>query len=222
MDNNIVISKEQQFGEVIDIILRHKTRATKVVNEELLLTAWHVGGYVSAKLKSDEWGSKVVSQLSEYIRSQRPDIKGYSRRSIYNMVMFYEEYSSETFASTVEKYLNSEFVQPLAAQIETTSIIPSTEVNVFVQPMAAQNGQPLVGQMPKVLELTTFSNHIEILCKCKSHEERLFYILYANKEHLVKRNFQLTHNFAISVPITPIDDAYHDETSFFIWNLPLL
>ena len=190
MENNIVISKEQQFGEVIDIILQHKTRATKVVNEELLLTAWHVGGYVSAKLKSDEWGSKVVSQLSEYIRSQRPDIKGYSRRSIYNMVMFYEEYSSETFASTVEKYLNSEFVQPLAAQIETTSIIPSTEVNVFVQPMAAQNGQPLVGQMPKVLELTTFSNHIEILCKCKSHEERLFYILYANKEHLAKREMQ--------------------------------
>ena len=106
------------------LILQHKSRASKVVNEELLLTAWHVGGYVSAKLKSEEWGSKVVTQLSEYIRSQRPDIKGYSRRSIYNMVMFYEEYSSETFASTVEKYLNSEFVQSLPAQITTTSITP--------------------------------------------------------------------------------------------------
>ena len=72
---------------------------------------------MSAKLKSEEWGSKVVTQLSEYIRSQRPDIKGYSRRSIYNMVMFYDEYSSETFSSTVEKYLNSEFVQPKAAQL---------------------------------------------------------------------------------------------------------
>ena len=40
--------------------------------------------------------------------------------------MFYEEYSSETFASTVEKYLNSEFVQALTAQIETTSITSST------------------------------------------------------------------------------------------------
>ena len=112
MENKkIAISVEQQFGEVIDIILRHKSRASKAVNEELLLTAWYVGGYVSAKLKSEEWGSKVVTQLSEYIRSQRPDIKGYSRRSIYNMVMFYEEYSSETFAMTVEKYLNREFVQ---------------------------------------------------------------------------------------------------------------
>lgn len=190
MENKIVVSMEQQFGEVVDIILQHKSRASKAVNEELLLTAWHVGGYVSAKLKSEEWGSKVVSQLSEYIRSQRPDIKGYSRRSIYNMVMFYEEYSSETFASTVEKYLNSEFVQPMAAQIEASSIVPSTEVNVFVQPLAAQFVQPLAGQMPKILELTTFTNHTEILCRCKSNEERLFYILYANKEHLVKRELQ--------------------------------
>ena len=191
MGNNIIISMEQQFGEVVDIILQHKSRASKVVNEELLLTAWHVGGYVSAKLKSEEWGSKVVSQLSEYIRSQRPDIKGYSRRSIYNMVMFYEEYSSETFASTVEKYLNSEFVQTLPAQIETTSITPITEENVIVQTASAQIVQPLAGQMPKILEMTSLSNHIEILCRCKSSEERLFYILYANKEHLTYKEMQL-------------------------------
>ena len=190
MENNIVISMEQQFGEVVDIILQHKSRASKVVNEELLLTAWHVGGYVSAKLKSEEWGSKVVTQLSEYIRSQRPDIKGYSRRSIYNMVMFYEEYSSETFASTVEKYLNSEFVQSLPAQITTTSITPSTGANVIVQSLPAQLVQYKNGPMPKILGLTTFTNHIEILCRCKSNEERLFYILYANKEHLVSRELQ--------------------------------
>ena len=167
-NNNIAISIEQQFGEIIDIILQHKTNASRAVNEELLLTAWHVGGYVSAKLKSEEWGSKVVTQLSEYIRSQRPDIKGYSKRSIYNMVMFYDVYSSETFIATIRQYLNTEFVQPKTAQ--------------FVQ--------PTVGQMPKILELTTLTNHIEILCRCKSDEERLFYILYANKEHLVKRELQ--------------------------------
>ena len=61
MENNkIAISVEQQFGEVIDIILQHKSRASKAVNEELLQTAWHVGGYVSAKLKSEEWGSTTL------------------------------------------------------------------------------------------------------------------------------------------------------------------
>jgi len=190
MGKDIVVSMEQQFGEVVDIILQHKSRASKAVNEELLLTAWHVGGYVSAKLKSEEWGSKVVSQLSEYIRSQHPDIKGYGRSSIYNMVLFYDEYSSEIFTSTVERYLNSEFVQPRIGQIETSVFLSSQETSAIVQAASAQIVQPLAGQMPKILELTTFTNHIEILCRCKSNEERLFYILYANKERLVKRELQ--------------------------------
>lgn len=188
MENNkIIVSMEQQFGEVIDIILQHKGRASRAVNNELLYTAWHVGGYVSAKLKSEEWGSKVVTQLSEYIRSRRPDIKGYSRRSIYNMVMFYDEYSSETFSVTVEKYLNSEFVQPKTARIQANQ--PTQETAVIVQTASAQL-QPTSGQMPQILELTTLSNHIEILCRCKSTEERMFYILYANKEHLSFKEMQ--------------------------------
>ena len=187
-NNDIAISIEQQFGEIINIILQHKSNASRAVNEELLLTAWHVGGYVSAKLKSEEWGSKVVSQLSEYIRSQRPDIKGYSKRNIYNMVMFYDEYSSETFIATIRQYLNTEFVQPKTAQIEASD--HKQKIPVIVQPKTAQFVQPAIGQMPKILELTSLTNHIEILCRCKSDEERLFYILYANKEHLVKRELQ--------------------------------
>lgn len=159
---------ERQFSEVVEIILSHRSRASRAVNNELLMTAWQVGCYVSTKLKSEEWGSKVVAQLSEYIRANRPDLKGYSRSSIYNMVMFYDEYSSAEFADTVMRFLNSEFVQPKTAQ--------------FVQ--------PTVGQLPKILELTTLTNHIEILCRCKTSEERMFYILYANKERLVKRELQ--------------------------------
>ena len=186
-DNDIAISTEQQFGEIIDIILQHKSNASRAVNEELLLTAWHVGGYVSAKLKSEEWGSKVVSQLSEYIRSQYPDIKGYSKRSIYNMVMFYDEYSSETFIATIRKYLNTEFVQMPSAQIAASNNI--SETSVILQPMVTHT-QSTSGQMPRILELTTLSNHIEILCRCKSNEERIFYILYANKEHLSYKEMQ--------------------------------
>lgn len=181
----VASSQEQQFAEVVDIIVQHRSKALCAVNEELLFTAWHVGRYVSAKLKSEEWGSKVVTMLSEYIRSRRPDIKGYSRRSIYNMVMFYDEYSSETFSITVEKYMNSEFVQPRTAQIGANQ--PTQETAVIVQPRTAQIVHSAFGEMPKILELTTLTNHIEILCRCKSNEERIFYILYANKEHLVKR-----------------------------------
>ena len=184
-----MISLEQQFGEVIDIILQHKSNASRVVNEELLLSAWHVGGYVSAKLKSEEWGSKVVTQLSEYIRSKRPDIKGYSRSSIYNMVMFYDEYSSDAFNITLKKYITTEFVQTLSGQIQINETQKNCTTLPIVQTLSGQLIKP-IKSFPKILELTTLSNHIEILCRCKSNEERLFYILYANKERLVFRELQ--------------------------------
>ena len=187
MDSNVILSQEQQFDEVINIILQHQGRASRAVNEEMLLMAWNVGCYVSHKLKSEEWGSKVVTLLSEYIRTKQPKLKGYSRSSIYNMVLFYEEYSSERFLSTASQYLSKEFVQPKTAQINNPSL-SQTNQGTTVFPM--QIVQPRIGQFPKLLTLTTLTNHIEILCRCKSSEERLFYILYAHKEHLVKRELQ--------------------------------
>ena len=187
MDSNMILSQEQQFDEVINIILQHQGRASRAVNEETLLMAWNVGGYVSHKLKSEEWGSKVVTLLSEYIRTKQPKLKGYSRSSIYNMVLFYEEYSSERFLSTASQYLSKEFVQPKTVQINNPSL-SQTNQGTTVFPM--QIVQPRIGQFPKLLTLTTLTNHIEILCRCKSSEERLFYILYAHKEHLVKRELQ--------------------------------
>lgn len=190
MDKSLINTNiEQQFTEVVNLIVQHRSKASMAVNKEMLLTAWHVGAYVSKKLKSEEWGSKVISQLSEYIRSQHPEIKGYSRRNIYNMVMFYDEYSTETFTTIVNKYLDAEFVQPMAAQIEVKQLVSKSKA-IQSKNGAAAFVQPVAAQMPKILELTTFTNHIEILCRCKRYEQRLFYILYAHKEKLGKRKMQ--------------------------------
>ena len=178
-------TQEQEFTEVVNIIVQHRSKASRTINEQSLLCAWYVGGYVSKKLKREEWGSKVVSQLSEYIRSKRPDIKGFSKRNLYNMVMFYDEYSSETFAATIRKYMTDKFVQSETAQIgleQENAIIVQSGTALFVQSQ--------IGQMPNILTLTTLTNHIEILCRCKSVEERLFYILYAHKEQLLVRELQ--------------------------------
>ncbi len=50
--------------------------------------------------------------------------------------------------------------------------------------------QPRTGQLQMVLTMITFTNLTEILCKCHSNEERLFYILYAHKEILNKHELQ--------------------------------
>lgn len=170
--SSIIQSREQQFEEVRSIILQHRTKALQSVNEESLLMSWEVGRIVSRRLKSNEWGSKVVTQLSEYLRAKDPSLKGYGRRNLYNMVMFYEAYSSEAFCAR----------------------IASLHIPAFVQTESAQSRQEIVqtesAQMPKILTLTTFSNHIEILNHCKDVERQIFYILYAYREHLKYRELQ--------------------------------
>lgn len=165
-------SLEQDFAQIKSIIECHRSRASKTVNEESLMMSWRIGHYISEKLKSNEWGAKVVMQLSEYLRIQDPDLKGYSRRNIYNMVAFYEAYSSSEFISAQQKYGFDEFVQFETAQLPTVKL----PVAAIVQFKTAQ--------LPKVLTLTSFTNHLTILANCQSSEERLFYILYANRERL--------------------------------------
>lgn len=186
IDNNINSLQEQQFTEVVELILQHKYRASVAVNNETLFTAWSVGKYVSDKLKNEEWGSKVVSQLSEYIRIKRPDIKGFSRSSIYNMVMFYEEYSSDAFQKAIDMYFSTKSSSNNDIGYWNYSSLQDSERNN----QATEIVQTTSGQFPNVLCLTTLSNHYDILCRCHSSEERLFYILYAHKENLKNKELQ--------------------------------
>lgn len=89
-------------------------------------------------------------------------------------------------STNIEQHLDAEFVQPLAAQIEVKQLVSKSK-SIQSKNGAAAFVQPMAAQMPKILELTTFTNHIEILCRCKRYEQRLFYILYAHKEKLGKR-----------------------------------
>lgn len=80
-------------------------------------------------------------------------------------------------------------MQPLAAQIETTSIVPGTEANVIVQTASAQIVQPLAGQMPKLLELTSSSNHIEYYAGVKVTKNDCFIYSMPIRSIWLKENF---------------------------------
>lgn len=138
---NEIIKYEQQFEEIRGIITMHREKALRDVNVESLQMSWTVGRIVSERLKSNEWGSKVVVQLSEYLRAKDPTLKGYSRRNIYNMVMFYEEYSSEAFIERLQSLSFPDFVQTQTAQMNKDTIV-----------------QTASAQLPRILCLTTFSN----------------------------------------------------------------
>lgn len=178
--------QEKSFEEIRSIIVTHRSSASRGVNTESILMSWEVGAYISARLKSNEWGSKVVTELSEYLRIQDPTLKGYSRRNLYNMVSFYEAYSTSAFLETEQKLVGDKVKQLQGSQIvQTASAQLSSAAKEIVQFETAQIGFP-----PQILFLTTFSNHIEIINYCKTDTERLFYILYSFKENLKYKELQ--------------------------------
>ena len=178
---------ETHFEQVHSIIHLHRSRASQVVNNESLLICWNVGQYVSEKLKTSEWGSKVVTQLSEYLRTKDPSLKGYSKRNIYNMVSFFENYSSRQFLQLLSSLkTQNQFVQNETAQLYSDD----NQENVIVQTNSAQFIQ--LQEMPKILLLANWSMHVEIMNKCKLPEEKIFYILYAQKENLNYSELQRT------------------------------
>lgn len=169
---------KEEFETVCSIIATHRKRVIRVVNNESMSMVWEVGGYVSHKLKTSVWGDGVVRQLSDYIRTYYPAARGWSYRTLYKMVQLYDTYTTASFSALIEKTDMTKYgdIVPFeTAQIDGKLIVPFE-----------------MAQIPNVLFATGWTNHQIILNRCKSDTERLFYMLYAGKEHLENKELLRT------------------------------
>lgn len=178
-ENNVNIEIRNDFNQIFGIISYHRQRVSKTIDDESLRMIWEVSGYISHKLKNAEWGAGIVRQLSEFIRTQDPTIKGWSYRTIYKMVQFYDTYSNATFTKLIETTklsqltplqlpanIKQEFVPFEMAQISESEFVPFE-----------------MAQIPTILFSIGWTNHQIIMNRCKSDNERLFYILFAQKNN---------------------------------------
>ena len=184
-ENNVNIEIRNDFNQIFGIISYHRQRVSKTIDDESLRMIWEVGGYISHKLKNAEWGAGIVRQLSEFIRTQDPTIKGWSYRTIYKMVQFYDTYSTDSFRNLLEATKTSElssckksdsnpqFMPIELAQIKSDEFVPFE-----------------MAQIPSILFSTGWTNHQLIINRCKNDNERLFYILFAQKEHLQNKQLE--------------------------------
>lgn len=169
---------KEEFETVCSIIATHRKRVIRAVNNESMSMVWEVGGYVSHKLKTSAWGDGVVRQLSDYIRTKYPAARGWSYRTLYKMVQLYDTYTTASFSALIEKTDMTKYgdIVPFeTAQIDGRLIVPFE-----------------MAQIPNVLFATGWTNHQIILNRCKSDTERLFYMLYAGKEHLENKELLRT------------------------------
>ena len=190
----------KDFAQVLQIIEQRRSQAVQAVNHASLLVAWEVGAFVSDRIKNAAWGAKVVQQLAEYIHTQNPTLKGWSRANIYKMVQFYESYTSPAFIELIKRLkLNKQLMPALSAQIEDAGIVPfetaqtnGTQIVSFE--MRQMKSRQIVSfemrQIPSLLLKTGWTNHQIILNRCSAPEQYIFYILYAEYEHLQNKELE--------------------------------
>jgi predicted nuclease of restriction endonuclease-like (RecB) superfamily len=148
--------------------LKTKIRSTQIraalaASRELILFYWELGGDISRKLEETNWGAKVIDQLAKDLRSEFPDMQGFSRRNLYYIKKFYEIFSS--FPD------DTQTVPPTGAQFKNRS--QSEDGNLIVHRSGAQKIPAIVHQVGGQLPWS----HIKILLdKVTDNKEALFYI----------------------------------------------
>ena len=185
MADNITIAPnqaelERQFAFVNSMIERYRSSAISMVNTAALQMNWEIGQYISMQLKSARWGTKIVSDLADYLKRTNPKQRGFGKRHLYNMVKFYDTYSAKPFLNTLSNLHLPEFAQSRIAQLETPSKSVTNEIVQLGIAQLEEDLQPL----PKLLSIIPFTSHIEIKNRCRSDEERIFYMLYARHQGL--------------------------------------
>jgi predicted nuclease of restriction endonuclease-like (RecB) superfamily len=98
--------EETSFREVVGLIEHARENALRTVNTALIDLYWQVGEYISRKLETAAWGESVVDELARYISRQHPDIKGFTRASLFRMRQFHETYRGDKKVAALLRQLS--------------------------------------------------------------------------------------------------------------------
>lgn len=173
---------ENDFSSVFEIISRRRSRALMAVNVELLMTYWEIGAFLSPRIHSGSWSTAVVGQLADYLKRQDPTLRGYGKSNLYSMALVYDTFSTDEFLALVERYSRvlrlENIFQPVVGKCLTPTI-DGGSLEIF---------QPVVGKsLPQILASMSFTNLTLIASHCHDAQEMLFYVVYAYRERLKKR-----------------------------------
>ena len=195
------------------LILRSRYVAARQANAEKLKLYFVIGAYVSEHSRKGKWGTGVIEAISEQLSRELPGLRGFSARNMRDMRHFCEEWTGSAIWRPLAAKLElgtaancqpvaREIWQPLAAKLESGKL----EV---CQPAAGELGQFDLGAFLSI----GFTHHMIIIAKCKTVEERLFYIRRcaagfwskeALKQHLAANEYSTeghaVNNFALTIP----------------------
>ena len=143
-------------------IHQSQIKAAVRVNEEMLRLYWSMGYDIVVRQMEATWGSGFLKKLSTDLRSEFPDMKGFSERNLLDIKRFYVFYAQN---NVIPSQLATEIPHQLGAKIQ----IADNEKNIIPHQLGAQLETHPIFQIP-------WRHHTEIISKSKSISEAIFYV----------------------------------------------
>lgn len=172
MENNK--SLNHQYNDAAEIIktaiLQTQYEASKDINRIQLGLYFGIGKFLSEKTRNAKWGTEALQTISDRLKSDLPGLRGFSATSLKKMRIFYDNWKSIIYNSSVA---TDEFNGNNNVLIEMTNInsniIIINDIKSF--PMESFFKVP-------------FTHHILIIGMVKATEARYYYIHRTAEEHL--------------------------------------
>ena len=191
------------------MILRGRYTAAKMANAEMLKLYFAIGAYVSSKTREGAWGTGAIDEISQSLSRELPGLRGFSATNMRNMRIFFEEWAS----MVIHQPMADELLQPVVVNWD----LAGKEANLQTVSAKLEIHRPAadeLGQFDRGAFLSIgFTHHMIIISKCKTVEERLFYIRRcaagfwskdALKRHLAANEYategRAVNNFALTIP----------------------
>ena len=201
--------------------LKHRYRSAQVkasvrVNAEKLLFNWELGRDLVQQKAEERWGAGVVEQVSLDLQREFPNADGFSTRNIWYMKQWYLFYFQEDtkLQRPVAEIVNAKLQRPVAEledeklyQVGKEILIPP------VREIEDEKMHLLGAEFPAIFAQIPWGQHIEIISRCKSMEEALFYIgqtidrglsrpalVNCIKANLYEHQGKILNNFAEHMP----------------------
>ncbi|GHT54953.1 hypothetical protein AGMMS49982_20380 [Bacteroidia bacterium] len=153
---------KQWLGSLKLRIRQSQIKAAIRINEELLRLYWDLGHDIVVRQMDATWGKGFFAELSKELRGEFPDMSGFSGTNLKYCKRFYQFYTQD---KTIFHQLGGKL-----QNTENQDVIIRHQVGDEIRQQVADEFKvhPIF-QIP-------WRHHVEIITKCKSVKEALFYV----------------------------------------------
>ena len=121
--------------------LKQKIQITQIkaslkVNQELLRLYWEIAQMIVAKQKEASWGTNLIEQVSQDLKREFPDMKGFSATNIKYMRNWYLFWSHENRPQVVDEI----FQIPWGHNREIITKVKESEEAIFYAQQTVEHG----------------------------------------------------------------------------------